>query len=94
MPNSYENYLDIELLMDCGGNTPELARVSNRLCDDDGNPIGTAHENPILNTHVYELEYDNGYTFLVSANIIAKNLFHQVDDENPRMMFLDEVIGH
>ena len=44
--------------MDCGGNIPELARVTKRLFDD-GNPIGTAHENPIIDTRVYELEYDN-----------------------------------
>ena len=93
-PDSYDNYLGMELLMDRGGNTPELARVVKRLCDDDGNPIGTAHENPILDTRMYELEYDNGYTIPVSANLIAENLFHQVNDEGHRMMVLDEVIGH
>ena len=42
--------------MNCRGDTPELARVIKGLCDDDRNPIGTAHENPILDAHAYELE--------------------------------------
>ena len=80
--------------MDSGGNTPELACVTKRFCDDDGNPIGTAHENPILDTRMYELEYNGAHTVSVSANIIAENLFHQVNNEGHRMMVLDEVIGH
>ena len=39
-----------------------------------------------------ELEYYNGYTVPVSANIIAKNLFHQINDEGLRMMVLDGII--
>ena len=80
--------------MDCGGDIPELAYFTKRLGDDDGNPIGTTHEKPILDTCVYELEYNNGYTVPVSANIIAENLFHQVFNKGHRIMVLDEVIRH
>ena len=78
--DSFDNYLWMELLMNSGGNTSELARVAKRLCDDYGNPIGTAHENLIIETGVYELEYTNGYTVPVSANIYF-NLFYQVNNE-------------
>ena len=76
-PASYDNYLGMELLMDCEGNTLEFARVIKRLCDDDRNPMGTAHENPILGKLVYEKVYYNGYTVPVSASIIAVTLFNQ-----------------
>ena len=64
-PDSFGNYKGMELLMNCGGNTPELERVIKRLYDDDGNPIGTAHQNLIPDLCVYESEYYNQYTFPV-----------------------------
>ena len=44
--------------MDRGGNEPELARVRKRLRDQDGNPIGTESENPIVDGRIYEIEYE------------------------------------
>ena len=62
--------------MNCWGNTPEFVRVTKRLRDDNGNPVGIAHKHLILDTWANELEYHNGYTIAVSANIFAEKLFH------------------
>ena len=80
--------------MDRGGNKLETARVKKRMKNEAGNPIGKAHSNPILDSRVYELEYEDGYTVPVSANTIVENLFNQVNDEGRRLMILDTIIGH
>ena len=57
-------------------------------------PIGTAHDNPILDTRVYEVEFPDGHRASLSANAIAENLFAQVDDEGNRRVLFDEVDAH
>ena len=47
--------------------------------DNQGRPIGVASDNPILDTRMYEVEYQEGHTEELAANIIAENLFAQVD---------------
>ena len=71
-----------------------LGRVTKRLRDKDGLPIGTAHDNPILDTRVYEVEFPDGHKASFSANAIAENLFAQVDDEGNHHVLCDEVITH
>ena len=45
-----DTYLDMELTLPRGGGEVELGRVVERLRDKNGLPIGTAHENPILDS--------------------------------------------
>ena len=45
-PDSYDHYLNMELAIDRGGENPEFAKVTKRLKDHHGNPIGTALDNP------------------------------------------------
>ena len=59
-----------------------------------GLPIGTSHENPILDTRVYEVEYADGYKSSMVANAIAMNLFAQVDAEGNRHALFEEIADH
>jgi hypothetical protein len=94
-PDSYDGYLNMELLLDRPGGQPELARVTKRLKDNSGNPIGRAHgNNPILDTRLYEVEYQDGYKTAMSANTVAENIFAQVDEDGHREILFDEIIGH
>lgn len=79
-PDSYDHYLHMELAIDRGGDHPEHARVTKRLKDKDGRPIGTAHENPILDSRMYEVEFLDGHRQAMSANNITQNMFAQVDE--------------
>ena len=63
-----------------GEEHPQLARVTKRLKDNDGNPIGKSNKFSILNTRQYEVEFKDGYKEALSANLIAQNIFSQVDD--------------
>ena len=64
------------------------------LRDADGIPIGMANENPILDSRMYEVEYQDGTKASLAANHIAKNLFAQVDQEGNRHVLLDELIDY
>ena len=77
----YDPHVGMQILLDRGGNEPELAKVTKRLRDEDGNPVGVAHDNPLVDTRMYEIEYEDGYRVPVAANIIVENLFNQVNDD-------------
>ena len=62
------------------GDGPEFARVTKRMKDTHGLPIGTANSNPILDTRMYEVEYQDGYKASLTENTIAQNLFAQVNE--------------
>jgi hypothetical protein len=89
-----DTYVNMELALPRRGGEVELGRVTKHLRDKDGLPIGTANDNPILDTRVYEVEFPDGHKTSLAANAIAENLFLQVDNEGNRHVMLDEIIGH
>lgn len=90
-----DTYVNMELALphDDGGSA-QYARVTKRLRDANGIPIGTANDNPILDTRIYEVEYLDGRRASLSANAIAENLFAQVDEEGNRFVLLDSIMDH
>ena len=84
----------MELAFDRGDNIPSFAKVTKRLRDAQGLPIGTANENPILDTNMYEVEYLDGFTTSMAANSIAENMFAQVDEAGNRHVLFDEIVEH
>ena len=73
---------------------PTFARVTKRLRNANGLPIGVANDNPILDTRMYKVEYPDGFKSSLSANVIAQNMFAQVDDEGNRHVLFDAIIDH
>ena len=63
------------------GESKVLARIKDRKIDHDGDLIGKAHSNPILDTAVYNVETPDVHLQEYTANIIAENLWNQVDDD-------------
>ena len=90
----HDTYLGMELALPRDGEGPEFARVTKRLRDKDGLPIGTANDNPIIDTRLYEVEYIDGYKASLAANAIAENLFAQIDEEGNRFVTLDSIMSH
>ena len=76
-----DTYLGMEVALPRNNDGPEFAKVTKRLRDKDGLPIGTANDNPILDSRLYEVEYADGHKEALAANTIAENMFAQVDDE-------------
>ena len=41
---------------------------------------------------MYEVEYQDGHTAALASNIVAENLFAQVDEEGNRSVLFDEIV--
>jgi hypothetical protein len=92
-PESLDEYLTAEVLLPTGG---ELLRgvVKARKHDADGNPVGTRHSNPILDTREYEVELPDGSINVYAANIIAENMYAQIDHEGREFLLMKEITDH
>ena len=94
-PDTYDQYLQMELALPQSDSLePRLARVTKRLKDANSIPIGTADQNPLLDTRMYEVEFADGEKASLAANYIAENLFAQVDDEGNRQVLMNEIIDY
>ena len=92
-PNSYDPYLNMELALPHGDDSTTLsARVKRRALNKEHNPIGKAHNNPLLDSRQYDVEYIDGHLEVLSANIIAENLLSQVDQERYHQKMLEEIV--
>ena len=90
-----DTYLSAELAIPRHGyEYPQYARVIKRRKDQEGNPVGTANTNPILDTREYVVEFMDGHEETMTANLIVEYLFSQVDDDGNRQVLLDEIIDH
>mmetsp|Transcript_6492 Transcript_6492/g.15328 ORF Transcript_6492/g.15328 Transcript_6492/m.15328 type:complete len:280 (+) Transcript_6492:692-1531(+) len=90
-----QNYTNMEIGLR-RGQEGELqhARVKRRRLDEEGNPVGVANSNQLLDTRQYEVEYDDGSTEVLSANVLAENLLAQVDEHGHRHRFMEELVDH
>ena len=95
-PDTYDDrYLNMELAVPRGDNpNPQYAKVTKRPRETDGIPIGMANENPILDSCMYEVEYQNSTKASLAASNIAENLFTQVDQEGNTHVLVDELIDN
>ena len=76
------------------GMTLKPARIVGHKHDNDGNPVGTYHHNPMMNTRVYLAEFADGHVAEYGMNVIAKAIYNQVDDNGFQDILFKEVIGH
>jgi hypothetical protein len=70
------------------------AKVISRKRDADGNLVGHRHHNPILDTREYEVEFPDGAVDTFMANLIAENMYSQVDANGCLYALLSEIIDH
>lgn len=76
------------------GEKLQSAKVIGRSKDIDGNIIGTYDHNPILNTMIYDVEFPDGAVREYSANVIAENIYAQVDVEGHSYNILDGIVDY
>ena len=53
-----------------------LIHIIVKICklDDEGKDVGTMNNNPLIDTREYEVDFSDGVTEALTANIIAENL--------------------
>ena len=70
-----DTYVDIQISLRRDGEGKKFVKVKKCLRYENGIPIGTHHDNPMLDPRVYEIEYLYRHKASLYANTIAKNLF-------------------
>lgn len=88
-----DKYIGAQVKLD-GPEGPQLATVKRRVTDGVGKPVGTANDNPLLDTRQYEMELEDGSLERYQANMIAENIYAQADDEGRVSIMLEEIYGH
>ena len=90
-----DEYLNMQLsIFRNDSEAPLSATVKKRALDLEHRLIGKAHKNPHLDTRRYEVEFVDGHSEILSTNIIAENLFYQVDEEGYHQKMLLEISDH
>ena len=68
--------------------------MTARKRDKDGNPVGQANANPILDTREYAFTFNDGDETVMSANLIAEAMYAQCDPDGNQYVLLDSIIDH
>jgi hypothetical protein len=89
--DAFDKYISAEVLLPKGDQFI-LGKVIDRKRDIHGQPVGRSHNNPILDTRVYQVEFPDGHSEEFTANTIAECLYSQVDDEGKQYVIIDEII--
>jgi len=69
-----------------------LGKVIDRKRDIHGNPVSRGHNNPILDTRIYQVEFSDEHVKEFTANTIAECLYSQVDNEGKQYLLIEEII--
>ena len=76
------------------GEGDALAKVMQQSVDANGKVIDSFNENPLLNTILYECEFEDGTTKEYTANMIASNIYEESDVDGHSSLFLYHIIDH
>ena len=68
--------------------------VKSRVKDFEGQPIGKADKNPILDTRVYNVEFSDGEVAELGANIITECMYAQCDTKGNEYRLMDHIVDH
>ena len=90
---AYDNLISAKVIIPSDG-IKLPGTVKRQKIDEDGKPIGRSHNNPILDTRVYEIEFEDGRVREYAANLVAENIYAQVDSEGREYQLLEDICDH
>jgi hypothetical protein len=93
-PETFDGYLTASVMLPRGGKVVLKANVIARKRDANGNPVGKANSNPILDTRECIVEFEDGAQETYAVNLIAENMYSQLDGEGNPFLLLSEIIDH
>jgi transposase InsO family protein len=92
-PEGYNGYITAQVLLPKGEEF-RVGTVIKRKVDDNGQPLGISHDNPILDTRTYDVQFADGDVLEYAANVIAENLYSTVDHDGNRHVTMDSIVDH
>ena len=90
----YGSYLNMKLAIPRDKDWPDFSKVMKCFRYKDGMPMNRAHNIPILDTRMYEVWYKDGQKSLLAANVIAENIFDQVNVEGNQHVLFHDIVDH
>ena len=76
------------------GGESARATIIGRIKDAHGRPIGERDPNPIHDTRYYDVQFLDGSVESYATNMIAENLYAQVDQEGNAFNTFKAIVGH
>ena len=74
------------------GETISRGRVNERNQYSDGNPVGQANGNPILDSLNYLDEFEDGEVTKLAAKIISESIYAMCDPEGEIVLIFDCIV--
>ena len=90
---AYDKFISARVLLPAGDGMMQ-AIVRGRKRNEDGELIGKSHPNPILDTGLYEVVFQDGRVDTYAANVIAESIYEQIDEEGKAIAIMDEIVDH
>jgi hypothetical protein len=90
---AFDVYIGAELLTTYLGDF-HYAKVTKWVYDQFGDPVGSRNDDPRLDTRMYEIVMDDGAIAEYTANMIAENLYAQIDEEGKRHLIFKDIVDH
>jgi hypothetical protein len=90
---AFDEYVGAELFIPSGGELIR-GRVTKRLKDFQGNPVGTRSANPVFDTRDYEAVLEDGTARQYSANLIAEYMHSRMDPEGVQHDVFSDIVDH
>ena len=88
-----DTLVNAEVLMPQGDSRVKC-KVKRRHKSDDGQVTGQFHQNPMLNSIIYDVEFPNGTVREYGANIIAENMYSTLDEHGHQQQIMDGILDH
>ena len=90
--DTYDKYIGAEICLPNAADEKLMAKVRRKINNSDAND--GKNYNPILDSSTYEVQFSDGTTDEVAANVIAECMFSQVDSEGHHYQILKEISDH
>lgn len=87
-------YIGAKVLFPNAVGDEQMGKVVKRLRKNNSASANTGSYNPLHDTALYRVEFPSGFTEKIQANIIAENMFSQVDSKGQHWQILKEISDH
>ena len=88
-----DTLINAEVLLPCNDKML-MGTVTSRATDNKGNQIGRSNTNPYLNTATYAVTFPDDSVQHFGANIIAQNIYNQIDDHGNCLRMIESIVDH
>ena len=93
MPEVNYNYVNASVML-TRWNSYAIKKVIGRKRDSDGNAVGRMNDKPILDTHEYRVEFDDGEVSELTSNVIADSIYSACSDSVNEYPMMESILNY